>query len=251
MRKHLYVDNVDLATYGVYISGGGTFSAPAKAYNWYSPPNRNGDILGVNKRLENIQVSYDCFIFTNFDANIAALRSFLLSRNGLVRIADDYHTGEFRKGVYAGPFEPTITQKLDAGKFTLTFVCLPQRWLTSGETATTYNFLSVPFTYETMISIPNTTNFAAKPLLRVYGYGHFFCGQNVKITNHGQSYVDIDCETMACYCGNTNLSEYVSFGQSGVSDPPTIPAGGTTLGKVVTDYSNLVSITITPRYWEV
>ena len=126
MRKHLYVDSVDLATYGVYISGGGTFSAPEKECTWYGVPNRNGDILGYNRRLLNIKVTYDCFICANFDTNISNLRNFLLSRDGLVRISDDYHTGEFRMGTYEGPFEPTITQKLDAGSFQLTFNCQPQ-----------------------------------------------------------------------------------------------------------------------------
>lgn len=245
MRKHLYVDNVDLATYGVYISGGGTFSAPEKEYTWYSVPSRNGDILGLNRRLLNIKVTYDCFIYTNFDTNIANLRNFLLSRDGFVRISDDYHTGEFRKGVYEGPFEPTITKKLDAGSFQLTFNCMPQRYLTSGETATTYT--SFP------VNVTNPTQFPAQPLFRIYGTGELAVG-NVSIfisSSYPYSYVDVDCENMSAYYGSTNVPQYVGFLRTGATlyglDAPTLPSG-------VTAIRNLGSITkleLTPRWWEV
>lgn len=245
MRKHLYVDNVDLATYGVYISGGGTFSAPEKEYTWYSVPSRNGDILGLNRRLLNIKVTYDCFICTNFATNIANLRNFLLSRDGFVRISDDYHTGEFRKGVYEGPFEPTITQTLDAGSFQLTFNCMPQRWLTSGETATTYT--SFP------VNVTNPTKFPAQPLFRIYGTGELAVG-NVSIyisSSYPNSYVDVDCENMSAYYGSTNVPQYVGFLRTGATlyglDAPTLPAG-------VTAIRNLGSITkleLTPRWWGV
>lgn len=245
MRKHLYVDNVDLATYGVYISGGGTFSAPEKEYTWYSVPSRNGDILGLNRRLLNIKVTYDCFIYTNFDTNIANLRNFLLSRDGFVRISDDYHTGEFRKGVYEGPFEPSITQKLDAGSFQLTFNCMPQRYLTSGETTTTYT--------TTPVTINNPTRFHAMPLIRIYGTGTLSVG-NVDITvssAYTNSYVDVDCENMSAYYGTTNVPQYVGFSRTGASlyglDAPTLPAGNT----IITKENTITKYELTPRWWEV
>lgn len=249
MREHLTVDGKDLADFGVYISGDGTFSSPEKDYDWYDVPSRNGSVLGYERRLKNISVSYDCGIYTNFDTNISGLRNYLLSRNGLVRISDTYHTGEYRMGVYAGPFEPTIERTLDAGRFTLTFDCLPQRWLTSGETVTTFNTGNG-------WTITNPTSFVAKPLLRIYGYGTvdfggYYTGTRISIADYGQTYIDIDCETMNCYNGTTNLCEYVTFiyhaSVAGV-DAPTLAPGSTTID---IQGANITKMELTPRWWEV
>lgn len=253
MRNHLYVDGTDLATFGVYISGDGTFSAPEKAYDWYDVPSKDGSVLGYERRLKNIKVSYDCFIYTNFDAQIAALRAFLLSRNGIVNINDSYHTGEFRRGVYSGPFDPSVERTLDAGKFVLTFDCLPQRWLTSGQTYTT---ITAPGSGSQSTTIPNTTQFAAAPVIRIFGTGRVRFG-NVDITissNYPYSDMYIDSETMRCYYGgNTDVSSYVVFydwleNVYGV-DPPKIKPGGV----AVTLYASesVSKIYVTPRWWTV
>lgn len=134
MRNYLTIAGTDSRDFGVYISGQGTFSAPEKAYEFYSVPGRNGAILGNDNRLENIEVSYNCFIYSNFNQNIAEFRTFLLSLNGYQRLTDSYHPDEYRMAVYTGPFEPEVTEKNDAGSFVLTFNCKPQRFLTSGDT---------------------------------------------------------------------------------------------------------------------
>lgn len=134
MRNYLTIAGKDSRDYGVYISGQGTFSAPEKAYEFYNVPGRNGAILGNDHRLENIEVSYECFIYSDFNKNIADFRTFLLSLNGYQKLTDSYHPDEYRMAVYVGPFEPEVTETNDAGTFTLTFNCKPQRWLISGET---------------------------------------------------------------------------------------------------------------------
>ena len=62
MRNYLTVDGVNLSTYGVYISGEGTYGAPQKEFTEYEVPAKNGsDISGVT-RLTNIEVRYPAFI---------------------------------------------------------------------------------------------------------------------------------------------------------------------------------------------
>ena len=139
MRNYFILDGVDSRDFGVYISGQGTFSAPQKAYTMFNIPGRNGALLGNEHRLENISVSYEAFIYSNFNENMAAFRSFLLSLNGYKRLTDSYHPDEYRMAVYAGPFEPKVTKMNDAGSFTITFSCKPQRWLLSGDT--TYSWV--------------------------------------------------------------------------------------------------------------
>ena len=134
MREYFILNGVDSRDFGVYISGQGTFSAPQKAYTFYNIPGRNGALLGNEHRLENINVSYEAFIYTDFDNQLAAFRSFLLSIDGYAKLSDSYHPDEYRYAVYQGPFEPTVEQTNDAGKFTITFSCKPQRYLLSGDT---------------------------------------------------------------------------------------------------------------------
>lgn len=135
MRNYFILNGRDSRDFGVYISGQGTFSAPQKAYTFYNVPGRNGAILGNENRLENINVSYEAFIYADFDNSIAKFRTYLLSLNGYVKLTDSYHPDEYRYAVYTGPFEPKVTKINDAGSFTITFSCKPQRYLTSGDTS--------------------------------------------------------------------------------------------------------------------
>lgn len=138
MRNYFILNGVDSRDFGVYISGQGTFGAPQKAYTYYNVPGRNGAILGNEHRLENVEVTYEAFIYSDFDKNIAAFRTFLLSLNGYVKLSDSYHPDEYRYAVYEGPFEPEVTSKNDAGSFTIIFSCKPQRYLISGDTKFTW-----------------------------------------------------------------------------------------------------------------
>lgn len=259
MRKKLYVDGVDLSTYGVYISGQGTFGAGEREYTFFKVPARDGAVVGSQTRLENVNVSYECFIYANFETNIRNLRSFLLSRSGYVRIADDYDTTHFRKGIYQGPFEPTVMKKNDAGNFTLTFNCMPQRWLTSGETAITYLKDDLLAAGINGITIPNPTKFYSKPKIVVFGYGgfQFYGGQksgngNVIVLQNSLYSITIDCESGQIY-STGDASAYVSFGYTGLDDPPTIGPNGTTAIRLMNgqDQANLIKVVVTPRTWEV
>lgn len=254
MRKHLYVNGTDLATFGVYISGQGTFGAPNREYTFYEIPGRDGSVPGVNTRLRNIKVSYECFIFENFETNIRNLRSFLLAQKGYVRITDDYDTTHFRMGIYEGPFEPNVTETNNAAKFTLTFNCKPQRWLLSGETPVAKGAGNT-------VALVNPTLFVAKPFIRVWGYGQVYCGVPagytsiaIEIDDTSTTYVDIDCETMNAYYQDTNLNSYVGFKISGTStygqDAPTLPPGTSNFGLYISP-STITNFEITPRWWEV
>lgn len=234
MRNYLTWNGTDFRGFGVYISGQGTFSAPARAYNIQTVAGRNGDIITNEKRLENINVSYKAFIYTNFDANVRNLRNYLLANIGYKELTDSYHTDEFRMAMYAENFEPEVTSKNDAGEFTLTFNCKPQRFLNSGKTVTT---LTADGT------IVNPTLFASQPLLRVYGDGVLgINSQSITIAG-SDVYTDIDCEMMDAYKGTANKNHTIRLSDYNF---PTLTAG--------TNYISLDGITkveITPRWWRV
>lgn len=133
MRNYFTFDGVDSRSFGVYISGQGTFKAPARSYDAIEIPGRNGALLGIDSRLGNVELTYPAFIYSNFAENIAAFRAFLLSHKGYFKLKDSYHPDEFRLAYYPGPFEPDVTSANNAGSFDITFICKPQRYLESGQ----------------------------------------------------------------------------------------------------------------------
>lgn len=253
MRNYFTLDGVDSRDFGVYLSGQGTFGAPSKAYTYHDVPGRNGALIGSEKRFNNIEVTYPAFIYANIKQNISDLRNFLLSRDGYVRLTDTYNSGEFRLASYVGAFEPDVTKRNDAGQFDITFNCMPQRWLTSGETPITGS----PAT------VQNDTQMNAKPLIRVVGYGKLNVNEiTIDITSYsyaeGVSYIDIDCETMQAFNGDKLLNKYVTvykdlhdgYGTKDYAvDFPVLKPGANAISKeTVATY--ISSWEVTPRWWK-
>ena len=236
MRNYLTVDGKDLRDFGVYISGQGTFSAPARAYNMLTVPGRDGDLVGPERRLQNIEVTYPAFIYNSFDTNIKDLRNYLLSRDGYVKIVDSYHSGEYRMGVYRGAFTPDVVKTNSAGSFNLVFNCKPQRFLDSGDTATTATTLT------------NPTKWNSRPIITIPAQPDAFSGtieigsDTITIADApGSTVITIDCEMMDCYGGSgENINPYVSFSSY---DFPVLKPGA---NGVSTD---ITGVTIKPRWW--
>lgn len=235
MRNYFELDSIDSRSFGVYISGQGTFSAPRREYNMVQIPGRNGDLVGNERRFENLELTYPAFIYANFDANIRDFRNFMLSLVGYHRLIDSYHPDEYRMVVYEGEFEPDVQKKNDAGAFDIVFNCKPQRFLLSGETVTT---LTADGT------ITNPTLFNSQPLLRVYGEGELgINGDTITITE-ADGYTDIDCEMMDCYKGLENRNHYVEF--TSYNFPVFTPGvNNISLGDGITQ------VDITPRWWRI
>lgn len=248
MRNYFTLDGVDSRDFGVYLSGHGTFGAPSKAYTYHDVPGRNGALIGSEKRYNNIEVTYPAFIYANFKQNISDFRNFLLSRDGYVRLTDTYNSGEFRLASYVGAFEPDVTKRNDAGQFDITFNCMPQRWLTSGQTPI----------YGSRTSITNPTRYPAKPLFQIYISGEldFYFGDYVftstGLADAGVTSLHIDCETMQCYSGYKNINSNIRITRlvdgvfSNAYDFPTIPP----LSTVQISASSGTTWNITPRWWQ-
>lgn len=233
MRNYFTLAGADSRDFGVYISGQGTFSAPRREYNMIPVPGRNGDLVGIERRFENLYLTYPAFIYTNFDANLRDFRNFLLSLFGYQTLTDSYHTDEFRKVLFEGPFEPEVLKKNDAGSFDITFNCKPQRFLNSGLTVTTLTASD---------SITNPTAFDSQPLLRVYGDGQLGINtQTITISNSG-TYTDIDCEMMDCFEGVYNRNNRVEFSDYNF---PVFNPGANTIGIG----AGITKVEITPRWW--
>lgn len=235
MRNTFTFGSVASGSYGVYISGSGTYNSPERVISLIDVPGRNGALLGNEKRFENIEVTYPAFIFSSFDSNLSGLRSALQSITGYARLTDTYHTDEYRLGVFIGGFDVDTTAALNAGKFNVTFNCKPQRFLTSGETETT---LTADGT------ITNPTKFPSKPKITVTGYGTLTVGsQTITITNAYPSIV-IDSDLCDCYSGAYNANGQVEFSNN---DFPELVPGS----NAITMSGNITSVKILPRWWRI
>lgn len=174
--KSLIFDGEDSRNYGVYITGEAVYNAPARDVEMVSIPGRNGSFALDKGRFENIEVSYPAGIFAETEADFAQaisdFRNLLCSRNGYVRLTDDYNPNEYRMAIYKSGLEVEPAQ-LKAGEFNIVFDCKPQRWLTSGETA------QAVVDGETLT---NPTLFGSSPLIRCNGYGQIaFGGAPIKV----------------------------------------------------------------------
>ena len=236
MRQYLTFGGHDSRDYGVYISGQGTFNAPARAYEMQPVPGRNGDLIGNDKRMENVELTYPAFVYANFRTAIMNWRNVLLSQNGYQRLIDTYHPEEYRLAAFIGPLEVEAERDNKAGQFELTFNCKPQRFLLSGDTVQTFTASG---------NIVNPTLFPAKPMIRIYGTGKVGVGGNaITVTYAPGSYTDVDCEMMDAYYGATNCNRFIQIQNN---DFPTLPAGTTG----ITLQSGVTKVEITPRWWRV
>ena len=235
MRNWFSFGGLDSRDFGIYISGRGTFNAPLREYEMIAVPGRDGDLVGVGSRLANAELTYPAYIYKDFRHQIGAMKSAFLSKIGYQRLVDTYNPDEFRLALYAGDMPVEATSKNNAGRFDLIFQCKPQRWLLTGQD-------SVDVT--SALKIVNPTDFPAKPLIRIYGYGTVGLGsQTITIANQF-AYVDIDSEMADCFNGANNANPYVTFSNN---DFPELVSGQNNFTKS----STITQILVTPRWWRV
>ena len=157
--NHLIFGGVDSADYGIYITGEAVYNAPSRAVDMITVPGRNGAVA-------NIVVTYPAGTFgddqADFRTALSDFRNAILSQRGYQRLEDTYHPDEYRMGIYVEPIEVDPVHYGEAGQFTLSFNCKPQRFLTSGETAITVSDGD---------TVTNPTLFESSPLIEASGYG--------------------------------------------------------------------------------
>ncbi len=234
MRNYIVYNGKSFLDFGVFISGAGTYDAPERDTSKVEIVGRNGDLTLDNGRYKNIKVKYPAFVISNFSENVEALRNYLLTQSGYVRLEDTYHPEEFRLAKISGGFTTKPVAQLIAGEFDLEFDCYPQRFLKSGEAAVEFSAAG---------TIINKYLTEAKPLIRAYGTGSFTIGGvTVQITS-ANSYTDIDCDLQEAYKDTlaTNCNANIVL-TNGVF--PTLKAGSNAI-----TLSGISKLEITPRWW--
>ena len=176
--KYFTFDGESSRDYDVYLTGEGVFDAPERAVEMIEIAGRNGNFALDQGKFNNISITYKAGIVdaseSNFADKVSAVRNWLCSKVGYKRLEDDYNPNEYRMGVFMAGVD-VDHDDLKTGEFEITFDCKPQRWLTSGETATAVANNG---------TLTNPTLFDSEPLLAVKGYGNIgFNGYNVVVEN--------------------------------------------------------------------
>ena len=236
---------ISSTTYSVIVAGYGEYGAPRRVVESYSIPGRNGNVTIDQGHYENITIKYDIVVHATshatFKSTVDAYRNAIVSQLGYQRLTDTYHTGEYRMARYAGGFDNEPTFHGSSAVFTIEFDCKPQRFLTTGETATAVTSGS---------SITNATKFASEPLIEITGDGTLYIGDYSLVLDAGASNpVHIDCELMEAYEINSsdeivNRNNLVTY-QDGTF--PRIEPGA----NLVTYSGNITAVKITPRWWTI
>lgn len=234
-RGTVIFDGVNSQNFGVWIKGSGVYSAPARRYSSITIPGRNGTLTIDEGVFEEVEHNYPAFIPENFTVNIRAFRNALLSKAGYKRMTDSYHPDEYYRAKFMDGIEVTPAPRAIGGEFELRFRRDPRRFLISGDI--TQNVSNGGY-------VENPTDFEARPLIRVTGYGTLTVGSDQITIANLFPYIDIDCEMMDCYHGTDNANPYVSF-QS--NDFPSLGSGRTG----ITYSGHITKIEITPHWWRI
>lgn len=236
--KALTFDGIVSTDYGVYITGEGVYNAPQRAAEVVAIPGRNGAFIQDLGRFDNIQVTYTAGVFgtdqANFAAKIDAFRNALASRYGYCRLEDEYHQDEYREAAFLGGLEVDPAGRSNAGEFSITFECKPQRFLKTGETAAAVASGG---------TLTNPTAFDALPLILAEGHGDITVnGSQVTLYDGPLGYyVARDSKTVE-RAGKTFIDSYeVTTLIAATGDPITVnPSKLTAYARLADDSTNIV-----------
>lgn len=235
MSNTFTYDGHSCSEYNIICSNGGTYNAPERDVTLVEIPGRNGSLTIDNGRWRNAAVSFRCYVRNGFASMAPAIRAWLNASAGYRRLTDDAHPDEYRMARFVGAveYEPMYTDK--EAELEITFDCMPQRFLTSGESVVTKTTSGGYVT--------NPTQFEALPLITVYGSGSGTVtvgGTQVSISDIGTS-VTLDCEICRAYNGSTARDSTItgSYPKLGTGKSYIRWTGGVT------------KVEITPRWWQI
>lgn len=237
--------------YGVYITGEAVYNAPKRRVNMLQIPGRNGLFAQDDGAFDNITVTYPAGLIQGTEADfkqaISNFRNALCSRVGYHRLEDDYNTDEYRMAVYKEGLEVSPAD-MQAGEFSITFECKPQRLLKSGDTWTTAT---------QYMRFLNPTLFEASPIFQVNGYGSFTMTQanggtatiTVAQDTSTSRAVYIDCEAGIAYYQNPGGRENAGYRVTMPVILPRFEANAST--QITAIDATISSLKVQPRWWRV
>lgn len=229
-------NGVASSTYGIVVEHPPGYTYPKRDYEVVHVPGRNGDILFDNGSYQNVNRSYEIAIGSlarEFAAMANDISKWLHSSSGYARLEDTYEPDYYRMAYYEE--EQDITNILfHAGRATIQFVCKPQRFLKSGETA---------IIVDESMAIVNPSDQISLPFIKVHGSGsgEFTLNDSTVTLSSIQDGMIIDSELKDSYLGATNYNNRVTLS----NDYPSLIPGSNT----VSISGGVTRLEVTPRWW--
>ena len=216
MANSFTFNGVSSSTFGIYIQSKRIFDAPVLEQTFQSIPGRDGDIIMRGSRLQNVIVSYTCFVKRNdivyLSSAIKKIKAWLYSAYGkYAELSDSYEPQYFRDAALSEALQ--IEEQFNKlGLFTVSFSCKPYKNRITGRNE--YSKTSGT------LSLTNPEQFDSLPIIKVTGTGTF------TITVTGTDYSDVitasntgstsrtitfDSEQMVVYSGSNLLNSKCTF----------------------------------------
>lgn len=130
MAQTLTLSGTNLSSYGVFISSDTFLNSPEITYEAYDVPNVDGSLLKSENRLSNVVRTFECYCKNSTASNLNALKNYIYSNRGYIRIESSYDPGFYQMGYLAEAieFEPFDYSGDFVAKFSLVFSCKPQKF---------------------------------------------------------------------------------------------------------------------------
>ena len=228
------VSSIDM---GLRIESKNVFSAPQYEKKFQSIPGRDGDLILPNGRYQNVQITYSVFLpaktLPKLQEKLTAVKAWLYTEpDRYHELRDTYDADCFRRAVINTQLD--IEDQLNKiGVFTVSFSCLPFKYLDSGTVP--IRITASPY------ALTNPTAFPAKPYIKVSGTGEgrIAIGQEHWDLTDIDRYIEIDSEQMNFYKGAEPRNDRVT----GDGFPILYPGVNS-----VSFTGDFTSVTIEPRW---
>ena len=232
-------NNQSSKDYYAEIAAPPSYKVPARDYELNHVPGRNGDLLYDQGSYQNIDVTYEMSIVPpkgyTYAETMLKFQSWLHSGSGYHKLEDTYDPEHYRMACFKD--ESEIDNFLDqVGKVSVTFNCIPGRFLKDGEE---------PLLIDNAGVIINPTQYDSKPFFMIAGSGTGeFTVNEYTVTIDGiESGMVVDSNLMDCYKDDMNLNNRVSI--LPVDSFPVLRPGRNTLS-----FSGGVQgLVVIPRWW--
>lgn len=232
------------ASFGVAVELVPSLNRPARKQTIIEVPGRSGDIVFPEDAWSNVQQTYTVVRkATSSQPPAKQARLFvawLQGVKGYQRLTDTFDTEVYRRAYVDGDI-PIENIQNNVWRAQVTFNCRPERFLLTGETATT---ITTPGD-----TITSLVPYDSKPLIVVNGNSagtlSIINGANTYTVSISaiSSYIVLDCDEQDAYKSGTNLNDKVTI-TSGDSFP-RLKLGTNT----ITWTGGITSVEITPRWF--
>lgn len=123
-------------SFGIRVQNKKIYSAPKYDSSTISIPGRDGELINASGRFPNVNISYTCYVaarsIQELSDKLTAIKNWLFEvEDKYVDLTDSYDVKFKRKAVCNNKLDIT-DEALKIGVFTVTFSCLPFRYLLSG-----------------------------------------------------------------------------------------------------------------------